>query len=116
MIRIEIVLASKGTLKSLSAEGHAYWDIRGRDIVCAAATVVLRTAAGLLFSEPGVITKGAQSGATDSMKIRVEKSPEHKRQWLRGITDFLIKGLLDLEKEFPQNMEIAIIEETRAEE
>lgn len=103
-------------LRSLCATGHAGWEVKGRDIVCAAASSLIRTAAGLLHSEAEVVSAGESPVLPGRLLIRVESASESILPWLDGIRDFLVKGLLDLEREFPRNIEIAIIDERITEE
>ncbi len=106
MLAINVGLSAEGRLSWFRASGHAGAG-RGTNIVCAAATGLLRTAARLLWSVPGVV----ESGSTDSapqMSLVVKKAWAGDPGWLRGVTDFLVLGLRDLQAEFPEEITLRI--------
>jgi uncharacterized protein YsxB (DUF464 family) len=107
VIFIDIKLKKNEILKSLKASGHAFNSKKGNDIVCAAATCLLRTAANLISNEKDIKSKGSAE-KPGKMEILLDKYPESKTDWLTGVTGFLKKGLLDLEREFPDNIKVNI--------
>ncbi len=107
MIIIDIKLSKNNTIKSFKASGHALFSKFGSDIVCAAVTCLLRTTANLLNNEKKIKVRG-KSEEPGQMEMFLIKYPEDRQEWIIGITDFLIKGLLDLEKEYPKRLNINI--------
>ena len=105
---MDIELSKDGVLRQLTAEGHAGWSVRGRDIVCAAASSLIRTAGGLLFSEKNLWCAGNVQENSGRITLEIREKPESLRTWIKGISDFLLKGLLDLEKEYPNNIELRV--------
>lgn len=101
------VLRSGTTVRGLSAVGHAR--ILGNDysLPCAAASVLLRTAARTL--ESVVPTSG---GASDPgvLEISLGEIPPSKREWTQGVIDMVITGLLDLTREFPEEVAVDLLE------
>jgi uncharacterized protein YsxB (DUF464 family) len=94
-------------LRSYEADGHAGAESSGRNIACAAATAMLRTA-GKLCAERAMVTAGG-AGAPGEMKLLLGPSAGDGG-WLKGMTDFLLQGLKDLAQEFPR--EIVVRTET----
>jgi len=42
------------------------------------------------------------------MLLQLNRVPEGIRDWLRGVTDFLLAGLRDIQEEYPQSLQIVI--------
>lgn len=107
MITLTLQLHPDGCLAAVRATGHAGWGKRGEDIVCAAAAALVRTAGRLLEAEPGLQAAG-EAPFPGRVSLSLEKPPEERRERVRGITDFLVRGLLDLESEYPDNIAVEI--------
>jgi len=109
VIQIEIRLDQRRALLGFTVSGHAGSAPRGEDLVCAAVTVLFRTAARVLQLQPEIRIRG---NASDSgrMELHVESAPPEKRQWLTGLTDFLIRGSRDLQEENPKAVALSVIE------
>jgi hypothetical protein len=110
VIRLSLRLQAGGCLRSFSATGHAGAGPRGRDLVCAAVTVLLRTAARLLSSQPDLQVSG-ESPQEGVMRLVLEAPPEARREWVRGVTATLVAGLTDLDREFPGRLKLEVGEE-----
>lgn len=100
MIRVTIETDGGGVLRKVSADGHSLAFEIGQNIVCAAATMLLRTAARLLGSTEGIEVSG---GAPERGRLDFEISvlDESKRGYTKTVGDFLVQGMSDLEREFP---------------
>ena len=105
MIRVIIRLGHHGCLEGFSVSGHSGTGKRGEDLVCAAVTVLFRTAARALQLQPGF---GVQGDASESgkMELRIGTVPAQRREWLVGLTDFLIRGIEDLREENPKAIQL----------
>ncbi|MBN1410591.1 MAG: ribosomal-processing cysteine protease Prp [Spirochaetales bacterium] len=110
LINVSIQLSKEDCLTSLKAEGHARQEKRGLDIVCAAVSTLLRTMARLLQEENGIAVDGS-ADREGEMELRVSEVPREKKEKIKGMTGFLLKGLLDLKSDFPQNINITINKE-----
>jgi uncharacterized protein YsxB (DUF464 family) len=79
----------------------------GGDLVCAAVTVLFRTAARALqlHSELDVHGNASESG---KMEVQIASVPARRREWLGGITDFLMRGIEDLREENPKAIHLVI--------
>jgi uncharacterized protein YsxB (DUF464 family) len=105
-VRIRLLVSPEGLLCLFEAEGHAGIAARGGNIACAAATALLRTAAGLCAGR-GLVRSGS---ADEPGHLRCEllaPSPA-AREWLSGVSDFLIKGVSDLRDEFPGEIAVQV--------
>ncbi len=107
MIELRVNLHRDGSLKGFQASGHAGSGKKGEDIVCAAVTILLRTAARLISGEKALETRGEAPGPGE-MTFFLISMPAEYREWVKGITDFLLDGLLDLKDEFPDYLTIDI--------
>ncbi len=107
MISLRVQLHPGGLLAGFTASGHAGAGSKGEDIVCAAVTALLRTAGKVLSGEPGLTVDG-WSPEPGVMRLVLEPPPEAKRDWVRGVTDTLLRGLADLAEEFPGRLKLKI--------
>ena len=78
----------------------------GRNTACAAATSLLRTA-GKLCAERGLVEAGG-APRTGVMSMRLGPVSGEDDAWLRGVTDFLLRGLDDLAREFPREIDVRV--------
>ncbi len=102
MLRIRVILSPQGGMRGFAAEGHAGTPAAGSNTACAAATSLLRTAAGLCADRGLVEAGGAPSPG--NMGMRLLPALDRDEAWLRGVTDFLLRGLNDLAREFPREI------------
>jgi uncharacterized protein YsxB (DUF464 family) len=107
VIHLRIMLRPDGCLEAFQASGHSTQGGRGKDIVCASVTVLLRTAGRLLEAEPGLQARG-EAPEPGEMSLRLAQATEAQRDRIRGITDFLVRGLLDLRSEYPDIVSLEI--------
>jgi uncharacterized protein YsxB (DUF464 family) len=98
-----------GALRGFSVSGHAGSGPRGEDLVCAAVTVLFRTAARLLRLQGDIRIRGGAS-ENGRMELQIEELPAPRRQWLIGLSDFLIRGARDLQEENPKAIALRVIE------
>lgn len=105
-MRILIVVSPEGALKSFEAEGHAGEDVAGTNIACAAATTLLRTTARLCAGRDLVAEGRATERGFMSLALRSVESADGA--WLRGVTDFLLRGVKDLQDEFPEDFVVQV--------
>ena len=110
MIEIRVRLDKPGCLRAFRASGHARAAGAGEDIVCAAVTVLLRTCARLLSDREGqaAAVKAPEPG---ELSLVLEPPPQERIEWLRGVTEFLLAGIADLQSEYPDRLTVNIIKE-----
>jgi len=106
-IIVIVEVDSEHLLKSFVSTGHA-----GQGTVCAAASALLRTAARLLAGMPELRAHGS---APEAGKLQCSIEPgsslsEERRVWLRGVTDFLVRGLSDISREYPDEVNVTVKE------
>jgi uncharacterized protein YsxB (DUF464 family) len=107
LIYITVGLNSNLVLNYYQATGHAQHNKPGADVVCAAATCLLRTAAGILsqYKEIKVAYHAVEPG---EMELNIVQLPEEKSERVKGVTDFLLQGLADLQLEYPKHISLTI--------
>ena len=106
MIAIEAVLDECGILRSCTASGHAGAGKTGTDIVCAAVSVLMRTAARTLSNRKG-ITIRCDAPDPGFLNLEAVYTAEGK-DFLFAAGEFLIEGLGSVAGEFPQNCTLLI--------
>ena len=111
MIEIRAVTDHDGILRSCRAEGHAGAGKQGYDIVCAAVSVLLRTAVSVLSGREG-ITIRANAPEPGFLWLEADYSKEG-REFLSSTGEFLMAGLRSLAEEFPDNCRVTVVMEQR---
>ena len=105
MTSITLSYGKNGVIKKCQANGHANFSKKGTDIVCAAVTVLIRTAMQVLSHNENVslIFDAPERGNLSFSVEAKAENPETEAQ-LKCIGDFLRTGILALTKEFPKNV------------
>jgi uncharacterized protein YsxB (DUF464 family) len=112
MITIAVVLDESGLLKSCDIRGHGGAGKRGSDIVCAAVSVLARTALSTLSNREGIAVR---SDAPRRGEFTLETGAETKagRDFLAAAGAFLVEGLASVAGEYPANCSMTITKERR---
>ena len=100
MIEVDLVLDSELCIERLRVLGHSPQLVHGTSVPCAAVSALVRTAARVIEADSRV-RSGGGADREGSLELRVDECPEDRREWLRGVSDLLIVGLRDVEKEYP---------------
>lgn len=105
MTEITLVKAKNGNALKCIASGHAGFAESGKDIVCSAVTVLMRTAMQV-FSETSGIELKTDTSTRGNLTFTVEtkKSDSVLQERVSAIGDFLKKGFESLSEEFPKNV------------
>ena len=106
MIDIKAVLDKDGVLRSCKAQGHAGAGKTGTDIVCAAVSVLLRTALSILSDREGITVQGG-APQPGELWLEVDYKAEGK-DFLFAAGVFLLEGLKSVEREYPKNCSLNI--------
>ena len=106
MIDIEAVLDENGILRSCRAGGHAGAGKTGSDIVCAAVSVLMRTAVRALSDRKG-ITVRYEAPEPGLLFLEADYKAEG-RDFLFAVGVFLIEGLASVAEEYPNNCKLTI--------
>jgi len=106
VIEIETILEPDGTLRACKAEGHAGAGKAGADIVCAAVSVLMRTALSALSGRKGITLRG---GAPEKGQLWLEADYNAEgKDFLFAAGVFLTEGLKSVAREYPKNCKITI--------
>ena len=106
MIEIEAVLDEDRVLRSCKACGHAEAGKTGTDIVCAAISVLLRTALSVLAGRNGITVRG---GAPEKGQLWLETEYNAEgKEFLFACGEFLIDGIKSVAQEYPKNCKLTI--------
>jgi len=106
LIEIEAVIEDDGTLRACKAAGHSGLGKTGTDIVCAAVSVLIRTAYGTLSGRNGI---SVRYGAPEpgNFWLEIDYNADGK-DFLFAAGAFLIEGLRSVAQEFPMNCRMNI--------
>jgi uncharacterized protein YsxB (DUF464 family) len=100
LIEIEAILDEGGVLRSCKASGHANAGRKGTDIVCAAVSVLMRTAFRVLSGRKG-ITVRCDAPEEGFLFLEADYLAEG-REFLYATGVFLTEGLASVAEEYPQ--------------
>lgn len=104
MISVLLKRKKNGALFECFAQGHADYAARGSDIVCSAATILLRTTLALLEKTAGIeIESNTSERGVLAFRIKSIDSKVELEQKLIFAADFLEEGFESLFKEYPRN-------------
>jgi uncharacterized protein YsxB (DUF464 family) len=106
LIEIEAVLDENEILRSCKVSGHAGAGKTGSDIVCAAVSVLMRTAACTLSDREGVIVR-YEAPEPGLFFLEAEYMAEGK-DFLFASGVFLLEGLASVAEEYPDNCKLTI--------
>jgi uncharacterized protein YsxB (DUF464 family) len=106
MIRIDATVDSVGLLRACRVEGHAGAGPKGADIVCAAVSVLVRSALRTLSGRKGIDVRGA-APERGSLWMEVDYTGEGK-EFLAAAGTFLLEGLKSVSEEFPDHCRMDI--------
>ena len=107
MIEVRARLDADGVIRRIQSTGHAGTDEVGKDLICAAASVLLRTAYEAMAQTEGVRIEGSASRPGDLWFSVRDFRPEDAER-LKGIGDFLLIGLSGLERESPGALKLTM--------
>ena len=107
-----MVLDEAGLLKSCDIRGHAGAGKRGNDIVCAAVSVLARTALTVLSGREGIVVKGS-APQRGEFNLETEALNNEGRDFLDTTGSFLIEGLASVAGEYPQYCVMTVVRERR---
>jgi uncharacterized protein YsxB (DUF464 family) len=108
MMSVAVRLSPAGSVEELHASGHAGEGGRGVNVVCAAATALLRTAAEVFASRRGIRCTVA-APVEGELEFAVEQVPAESLEWALGVTDFLLQGLGRIEADAPDAVTVRIL-------
>jgi uncharacterized protein YsxB (DUF464 family) len=111
LIETKLVLDEAGLLKVCTMNGHGSAGKAGDDVVCAAVSVLIRTALRVLSDKPGIIIRGA-APERGALWMEAEYTPEGK-DFLSVAGLFLTEGLKSVAEDYPEHCQMNIYMERR---
>jgi uncharacterized protein YsxB (DUF464 family) len=102
MIRISVILDKAGLLSRCEVRGHADAGPKGGDIVCAAVSVLTRTALTVLSARKDIVVRG-EAPERGVFLLETEAPDGPGRDFLAAAGTFLIEGLGSVAREYPKN-------------
>lgn len=107
MIKATLVLDRDGRPLRFEADGHSVEGRPGSNLVCAAFTVLARSAYEALSGLPGARVEG-EAPERGSLRFAVRHLPQECGEKAAGIADFLLVGISGLEREHPGEVGLTI--------
>jgi uncharacterized protein YsxB (DUF464 family) len=105
MIFVDLELEREASVLSCRAEGHALFDVAGKDIVCAAVTMLLRTVCEALQKSDGIeVTCEARVRGT--LDFTAEGCTTEGATRIEFAALLLQTGVQDLQTEYPGHVSL----------
>ncbi|GMO34352.1 MAG: hypothetical protein Ta2F_10470 [Termitinemataceae bacterium] len=109
MIKIKACVDVDGMLKSCNVTGHANAACIGKDIVCAAVSVLVRSAELTLRGKEGIhLQVSAARRGEFFLEVSLAKENAENSFFLKAVGDFLLNGLASVAQEFPKNCSLIV--------
>lgn len=106
MVRIDIDITD-GCITRLWSQGHDEVGPGELSLVCGIVSAILRTAVRLVESREEITWCG-EAPNPGEMFLLIEECPVETKAWLQGITDFILKGIGDLQTDFPDKVTLNV--------
>jgi uncharacterized protein YsxB (DUF464 family) len=106
MVHIEAAFDRRGLLRACRVEGHAGAGTKGGDPVCAAVSVLVRTALRTFSGRKGITVRG-EAPERGLLWMKVDYT-EEGREFLAAAGAFLIEGLVSVSEDFPDYCNVDI--------
>ena len=110
MIEAEVILDKYGILHKCSIQGHANAGKAGTDIVCAAVSVLTRTAISVLSERKGISIR-CDAPEPGFLDMEAEYTDEGK-EFLSTVGVFLVQGIESVAMEYPQYCKFKLLRRT----
>jgi uncharacterized protein YsxB (DUF464 family) len=111
LITALVTLDGAALLRGLDLQGHAGAGKRGEDVVCAAVSFLVRTAAAVL-ADKAYVTAQVVAPARGELHLSIECKREGE-PYLRAIQDFLLTGLNSVAEEYPECLRVDVSRDLR---
>ncbi len=111
MISVDVVQNKAGVLRSCRITGHADAGPKGSDVVCAAVSVLSRTAVKLLSTREGVVIH-AETPKRGELLFEIEPT-EATVPYITVVAAYLIEGIRSVVAEYPDNCTLILRKERR---
>ena len=117
MTKVLLVCNKEGAFKSCRAEGHASYAEKGKDIVCAAESFLLRTAIDVLEKTEGITLKldkslhGTLAFCVEEHVFLDNRQAFLLQERLKCTADFIRMGFKSLSEEYPEKVQLREISE-----
>ncbi len=101
------IVGRGANIQGLTVSGHAGFAQAGRDIVCAAVSVLVTTCINALESVAGVLPEVTQNDKTAVIALGLPKDlDEQQRHDAQVILRTALQGFEDLSLEYPKHLKI----------
>jgi uncharacterized protein YsxB (DUF464 family) len=111
LIEIRLTLDDAGLLRGCDIQGHGGAGKAGADVVCAAVSVLIRTALRVLADKPGISIRG-EAPERGALWMEADYTPEGK-DVLSTAGLFLTRGLESVAADYPGHCKMTIYTERR---
>jgi uncharacterized protein YsxB (DUF464 family) len=113
MITVDVVLDREGLLRSCRVTGHAKAGPKGADIVCAAVSILTKTALTTLAEREGIVLR-VPEGVPERGTFTMETDYTGEgRDFLAAVGAFLMEGLVSVSETYPDHCTMNIRKERR---
>ena len=106
MLTIRVVRGLDGEVIALEAVGHAGFDQRGRDIVCAGASAVVHTALLGVTQAVGLPASVKAGDGYLELKLDPERRPQGLWERAQAVLEAAILGAKEIARQYPRHVRV----------
>lgn len=108
MVVVEVIRASGGEVTEFQAQGHAGYDDRGQDIVCAAVSALTQATANGLICHAKVDPEIHVNDDTGFLHCRIDPEKLRGEAGLKAqaILETMVTGLIEMAKIYSDHIEV----------
>ena len=107
MTEVKVTL-KQGHIVSITAEGHSGYGVEGEDIVCAAASSIIQTAALGLLKIAGINVKITKDDEKAYFKMEIPQLNDEDRHNADMILDTMLCGIADLNEGYSDFIDLEV--------
>lgn len=111
MVRVKVYRTASGEIRSFVAAGHALYDDRGKDIVCAAVSILTQTAVNALEANAGVIPRVKVDKETGRLEcVLPEGLGPREAERAQIVLESMVTGLRGIAREYKEYIVLKEVE------
>ncbi len=107
MTEVKVIL-NRGHIVSLTAQGHSGYGVEGEDIVCAASSSIIQTAALGLLKIAGINAKITKDDEKAYFKMEIPMLNDEDRHNADMILDTMLCGIADLNEGYSDFIDLEV--------
>ncbi|MDR1866943.1 MAG: ribosomal-processing cysteine protease Prp [Treponema sp.] len=106
MIIADFIFDTNDVIQRCTVHGHAAFNQKGSDVVCAAVSILIRTAVSLFTNHKGITVENEAPGR--GIAWFQVKSVNTEKEFVKTVGIFLFEGVCSVVQEYPERCTVRI--------